>query len=355
MKSGSAQESVDYLQLVTQLEPAGAQSIAHWIETSLDPRVSIETVFLYKKTDSELFSDSRCLLGSRPASLRDVAKLIQRYWIKTQTITAPVIAHTHYAITVAVLASTIRIKRRSVIAVHHWPETRYPLATQIALRWARFARLLAEEVYVSESVARFPSSTVILNPVPPKPIGVYVESPLPDIDILTVARHAPEKSLSTLIESMSLLSAHRRLTLVGGGEITDDLKAQAISLGLESRIDFLGRLPNRVARQYMAKAKVFVLPSLWEAMPVVVLEAISADTDIIVSNIKEHQYFISRDAALSFTVGDPLDLAEAIKAIASEPSLQDRVATGRSKVRSELNESTVAELWFSLLERNSNG
>ncbi|MGN0677419.1 MAG: glycosyltransferase family 1 protein [Ruminococcus sp.] len=72
------------------------------------------------------------------------------------------------------------------------------------------------------------------------------------------------------------------LLLISDGELMEQIKAQAESLGISESIIFLGKTPD--VCKYMQAMDIFVLPSLYEGLPVVLVEAQSAGLPCLVSD-----------------------------------------------------------------------
>ena len=66
-----------------------------------------------------------------------------------------------------------------------------------------------------------------------------------------------------------------RLKIVGEGVERSSLEAQVKNLGLERVVEFLGRLPYEQVAEKMRESHVFVLPSYYEALGCVYLEAMA--------------------------------------------------------------------------------
>ncbi len=92
---------------------------------------------------------------------------------------------------------------------------------------------------------------------------------------LTIARFDFQKGYDVLIEAISLVNHHLpkdvRFILVGGGPLFIKMKNIVKRKGLEGRIIFAGEIVN--SHSLWANAHVFVLPSRWEGLPTVILEA----------------------------------------------------------------------------------
>jgi len=77
-----------------------------------------------------------------------------------------------------------------------------------------------------------------------------------------------------------------RFVLVGDGKYYKRMKQYARDANLEQYIVFTGEQDN--PSDYYSIFDVFVLPSLWEGMPYVLLEAMASKLPIICSNIPNH-------------------------------------------------------------------
>jgi glycosyltransferase involved in cell wall biosynthesis len=333
-------------QLVTQLEPAGAQTVAHWLDSRLQGEATVTTVFLYDKSGSDLFPAPTLVAPSRPSNPREALLFVRGLGrLRRSARGSVVLAHTHYSIALAVLMWGHR-SDTPVVAVHHWPIPRYPLVARLLIRFGRWRSLFSEEVYVNSAVADTPTAVVVPNPVPGR--GPYEPVAIADPDIVIVARHAREKSIDTAIRAMASLP-DRRLTLVGGGPLTARLVDLANGLGLSDRVLFAGRLSNAQVRTLMRSCRVFLLPSTWEAMPMALLEAVSEGAPIVVSDILAHQFLIEEGAAIPFATEDPEALAAAVES-AENVSVREALSAGRELVRSLYGQESILRKWQSVLD-----
>ncbi len=125
--------------------------------------------------------------------------------------------------------------------------------------------------------------TVIPNPVEIKSVlakaGVSdvekIISEDPRVNLLFVGRLTKAKGLQLLINAFASTDSSRvaKLVIVGDGELAPKLKGMVSSLGLEKSVFFTGRLSNPYP--YFDAADVFILSSLWEGQPLVLLEAMA--------------------------------------------------------------------------------
>jgi glycosyltransferase involved in cell wall biosynthesis len=77
--------------------------------------------------------------------------------------------------------------------------------------------------------------------------------------------------------------SNTRLALVGAGEDEASLKDLARELGIEGAVSFLGWHPE--IPEFLKDADLFVLPSLWEGMPNVVLEAMASGVPTVATEV----------------------------------------------------------------------
>lgn len=91
--------------------------------------------------------------------------------------------------------------------------------------------------------------------------------------VLAVGRLTHQKDFPTLLRSFGQLRQRRpaRLMLLGDGEERPRLEALIAELGLTEDVRIMGFLTNPYP--YYAAASLFVLSSLWEGLPAVLLEA----------------------------------------------------------------------------------
>jgi glycosyltransferase involved in cell wall biosynthesis len=98
----------------------------------------------------------------------------------------------------------------------------------------------------------------------------------------------PRKNFSRLLEAYALLpeGVRKRFQLIvagGQGWKNEDIFATLRRLGLESRVKFLGYVPEEDRAPLMREAGLFVLPSLYEGFGIPVLEAMACGTPVVTS------------------------------------------------------------------------
>lgn len=102
----------------------------------------------------------------------------------------------------------------------------------------------------------------------------------------TIARLHPQKGLRYLIEAAAtVLQKHAKacFLIVGDGPEYGQLLEYARVLEVEESMIFVGH--QKRARKFLRYMDVFVLPSLWEGLPLSVLEAMCEKVPVIVTNV----------------------------------------------------------------------
>lgn len=104
--------------------------------------------------------------------------------------------------------------------------------------------------------------------------------------VVGVGRLREQKNFPLLIRAFSKVvkDIPCRLALVGGGRDEQALRSLAHEVGVEDSVLFAGYQDNPFA--FMAKADVYVLPSLWEGMPNSLMEAMVCGVPVIASDCK---------------------------------------------------------------------
>ena len=100
------------------------------------------------------------------------------------------------------------------------------------------------------------------------------------INLVSAGRMVKTKGFDLLIEALAINRNPRvYLTLLGDGPLKEVLQSLAKQLGIEQQIRFVGFQKNPYA--FIARADAYVLSSLYEGFPNVVLESLTCGTPVI--------------------------------------------------------------------------
>jgi len=166
----------------------------------------------------------------------------------------------------------------------------------------------------------------------------------PDYLVLTPARLHPQKGHTFLIAAAAEVPG-ATFILAGDGPLRHSLEAQAREQGVAERCVFLGERDD--VAQLLAAADLVVLPSLFEGLPVSILEAMAAERPVIATAIGGTDEAITTDVTgLLVPPRDPAALAAAIRRLQGDPALAQRLAAAaRARVeRSFSADATAREI-----------
>lgn len=103
--------------------------------------------------------------------------------------------------------------------------------------------------------------------------------------ILGAGRLKPQKDFITLIKAFARVKQDvqdAKLVILGEGGQRQELESLVTQLGLEGDVDLIGFQKNPYA--FMAKADVFVLSSIYEGLPNILIEALALKKKIVATN-----------------------------------------------------------------------
>ncbi|MXO87035.1 glycosyltransferase [Altererythrobacter aurantiacus] len=230
------------------------------------------------------------------------------------------------------------------LMLHGISETDYPMGGLLADKIERADFVAAASSFMRAQGMRITSLqnwnkfTIVrcgveLPPKPPLPSG-------PVRNFCTVGRLSAEKGYFGLFKALA--SMKRRgldptLTIVGDGPLSRDISRQIAEFGLTDCVTLRGALPEQEALEEIGKADAFVLPSLMEGLPVVLMEAMAAGKPSIAACVAGIPELIEHgETGLLFEVSNWDDLERQMTAVMEQPDLCERLsANGRFKVEQE--------------------
>jgi len=115
-----------------------------------------------------------------------------------------------------------------------------------------------------------------------KDLGITKNGPIMGLGV----RLSEQKGITYLLKAMpKVISRSPEVTLViaGEGPLEDDLKKEAQTLGILDNVRFVG--PRLDIPELLKLFDIYVLPSLWEGLPMVLLEAMAAGCPVIATDV----------------------------------------------------------------------
>lgn len=202
-------------------------------------------------------------------------------------------------------------------------------ATRLANRYAHRIVCNAEAVrrVVLEVERPVPEKlTVIPNgirfrrdqPAPPiRPAGVPSDRRL----VGTIGRLSWKKACGDFLVAASVVQSVRSdvdFVVIGDGPLRPQMEGEAARLGIRQHVHFLGEMPD--APRFLRSFDVFVLSSIIEGMPNVLLEALAAERPVVVTRAGGMPEIVTHEqTGLLAPTSDPEALAAGILRLLQHP------------------------------------
>jgi len=151
-----------------------------------------------------------------------------------------------------------------------------------------------------------------------------------------IGRLHPQKGYPQLLQALKdvkdkIPGVH--LLIIGTGELDSQLKSMAHKLGLSKSVTFAGSRTDIPA--ILNCLDLFVLPSLWEGHPLVVLEAMAAGLPVVATQVGGTPEVVQNgETGLLVEPKDISQLASAMITLLQNPSLRKEMGiAGKKRVR----------------------
>jgi glycosyltransferase involved in cell wall biosynthesis len=172
--------------------------------------------------------------------------------------------------------------------------------------------------------------------------------------VLTAGRLDAQKGHTHLLSAAVSLPGVA-FVLAGEGRERDSLERQAQALGIIDRVRFLGHRDD--VPELLAACDVFVLPSLYEGLPLAALEAMAAAKPVVATAIEgTDEAVVHGETGLLVPPGRPQELAAAIRLLLGDTTFATRMGqAGRLRALREFSMSRMLDetsrIYEELLER----
>jgi glycosyltransferase involved in cell wall biosynthesis len=176
--------------------------------------------------------------------------------------------------------------------------------------------------------------------------------------LLFVGRLRIRKGVEVLLEALHELRGRAPgavLKIAGDGEHRAALERKAAGLGLA--VTFLGTCDASRVRRLLAGAAALVVPSIYEGMPLVVLEAMERGVPVVASAVSGIPEVVAGgETGWLVPPEDPAALARALEEVlADAPEARRRGEAGRKRIEERYRPAVAAASWRAAVERKSGG
>nr|WP_282184012.1 glycosyltransferase [Azospirillum sp. OGB3] len=179
------------------------------------------------------------------------------------------------------------------------------------------------------------------------------------VRLLFLGRLIKLKGIDVLLDALASDACRSRswqLTIAGDGDL-ETYRAQAKALGLEDRVRFTGWLDQTGCRKELVQAHVLVQPSMFEGLPMSVLEAMANGLTIVATPVGSVGDAIAdEETGLLVPPGDRTALAEALARVIDDAELRRRLGQGaRRRFERQFDIAVYRERIVEIYRRNARG
>ncbi len=172
--------------------------------------------------------------------------------------------------------------------------------------------------------------------------------------LLALGRLRIRKGIDLLLQAVAQARAsgrNLRLVVAGDGERRQALEALCRRLDLDALVRWTGRCSRSEAARLRRRATALVVPSTYEGMPLVVLEAMSDGVPVIASAVSGIPEVVDRKTGWLVPPERSAALAEAlIEATADPGTTRARGAAGRRRLDRRYRPHHAASRWLEAID-----
>ncbi len=172
--------------------------------------------------------------------------------------------------------------------------------------------------------------------------------------VVAAGRLHPDKDFFTMLRIWRLVCEKcpdYTLKIAGQGEQEASLKAYAKELGIEDKVCFMGPVPHKALLQEMCRSKAYLMTSVSEALPMVLLEAMYCKTPPIAFELRVGTGSIINDGVNGFVIPQRSDEDYAEKLISLLNKSEEEMAEMREACLAramDYSKENVVSMWLEL-------
>jgi glycosyltransferase involved in cell wall biosynthesis len=166
-----------------------------------------------------------------------------------------------------------------------------------------------------------------------------------NFSLITVSRLVKKNAVADIIMALKHIPAEAHLKILGSGPLEGELKELAKNNNMQSKVEFLGEIPNRELIKYLSTADIFIRPSLSEGQGISFIEAMAAGLPIIATKVGGiPDFLIDGGTGLYCEVANPKSIAEKVVLLSENADLRSRITEkSRSLVEEKYNWANITE------------
>lgn len=203
-----------------------------------------------------------------------------------------------------------------------------PMKSHLAINQRLDLAVVASDYFANHIEAHgFNSKRILTAPLFAEPNVKTLPTPVKHpLQFLFVGQLVTGKGLDLLLEALVLVP-QAQLVIAGEGRQATDYQAQALKLGLNDRVKFLGQLAPHELSNWLASSAAVIIPSRApETFALTGVEAMAAGRAVISSDVGGVRTWLKPGVnGLLFPSGNIQALAYAIRRLGQNPDLASRL------------------------------
>lgn len=168
-------------------------------------------------------------------------------------------------------------------------------------------------------------------------------------NVLFVGRLSPQKNVRVLVQAAALLKSQVIVHIVGEGEQKEDLQKLIHEQHIQNVVLHGAKYDNELHTFYQ-NADVFVLPSIKEGLPEVLVEAMASALPIVASDVIGNREFVA-DTGILVNPPTPENFAYEIDCLLSNPTLLKKMSRHSQVKARRHNWDTIVHEFINLYEK----
>jgi glycosyltransferase involved in cell wall biosynthesis len=305
----------------------------------------------------------------RIAPRRILSLIILPFWgLKNLRKIKPDIIHSHSADLGFFISIATRIYAIPLINTCHgisFYDEQYSIikrfAEKIFLKYSGFKKIITVDAIGLEALkyAKIKNCVYIPNGIDIQKFQKKTKRENNKTRFLFVGRLEKQKGVIYLLKAAKLLKDRKdfEITIVGDGSHFEHLHKAVIKSNMEGIVKFTGRIDDRKLKEYYLGSDVFILPSLWEGMPLTLMEAAAAELPIIASNVGGiPSLFTNEENALLIIPENVEALVNAMQRLAEDKQLREKLGSNARKLAEKFSWENTAkameEIYFDVSKSN---
>jgi glycosyltransferase involved in cell wall biosynthesis len=206
-------------------------------------------------------------------------------------------------------------------------------------RSARGLLIGVDSTFMKETLLRsgFPAERLIVTPTVTEVVARQSVGPRSLKQVAYVGQLIPVKGLPLLLSALARLPPDTNLKVAGDGPLMPEARRLTNRLGLDSRVNFLGRLNHEEVRDLLRESAVLCVPAMYpEPFGLVGPEAMAESRPVVACAVGGIPEWLEHGVTGFLTPpNDAADLASRLQQVLDDPELARRLGEGGRRLWEE--------------------